>query len=477
MNDITESYCRTADLQHRRRHAQFFTPDLVARWMAEQIRGAQTLLDPALGLGIFPNQADAVSVVGYEIDPVVLRAAALDGVTVRQECFIQADCWGERYDAVLANPPYKNYHDYDITLVDTINSRLGVKLSRQANLSVLFLLKAVSMLKDGGTAAFIVPTEFMDCAYGTEVKRYLQPHLERVVVCQWDVFADALTTACLLVLKKNTSAATVQFQTAPDISHMSAPNVVARSDLNPAEKWRQYWEKCPFKNTATLDTYASVQRGIATGDNKYFCISRRRKEDLGLRHVLPCVSKSAHIKSAHFGESDFALLAERGEPVYLVDMQGYEHEEEVQRYLAHGQELGVHRRYLTRHRQPWYALEQRPVPDYFVGVFSRHGLKVIRNQAKALSLTCFHHVRLADVERRGLLEAWLSTDICKEVLWANRREYGGGLAKFEPSDLARGHVLDLESVTSADCELACRLHRAGNASLLEHLCRRLVDDG
>ena len=49
------AYAKLAPSEHRRRFGQFFTPMKVARAMAEWVmeRNPATLLDPALGMGVF----------------------------------------------------------------------------------------------------------------------------------------------------------------------------------------------------------------------------------------------------------------------------------------------------------------------------------------------------------------------------------------------------------------------------------------
>ncbi len=41
------------------------------------------------------------------------------------------------------------------------------------------------------------------------------------------------------------------------------------------------------------------------------------------------------------------------------------------------------------------------------------------------------------------------TDIAKEIFSDNRREYGGDLEKFEPNDLNKSYVLNLEVINFA----------------------------
>ena len=48
--------------------------------------------------------------------------------------------------------------------------------------------------------------------------------------------------------------------------------------------------------------------------------------------------------------------------------------------------------------------------------------------------------------KTDLLFAYLLTDVSKQIFEDNRREYGNGLQKFEPNDINKAKMLDLEQI-------------------------------
>lgn len=110
-------------------------------------------------------------------------------------------------------------------------------------------------------------------------------------------------------------------------------------------------------------------------------------------------------------------------------------------------QAGIHQKYLTSKRNPWYLLENRPPAPIWAGVFNRNGIKFVRNEAKISNLTAFHCIypvsNLFSNVETDLLFAYLLTDIAKQIFNDNRREYGDGLKKFEPNDLNNALMLDL----------------------------------
>ena len=75
---LEEKYISNVSLNHRKKYAQFFTPNNIAHFMCKWILGAakiNSILEPAYGLGIFSrtisSQCNAI-INAYEIDDVIL---------------------------------------------------------------------------------------------------------------------------------------------------------------------------------------------------------------------------------------------------------------------------------------------------------------------------------------------------------------------------------------------------------------------
>src|SRR5207248_1536624 len=84
--------------------------------------------------------------------------------------------------------------------------RTGVEVNGLAGLYVYFLLVATAWLEDGGHAAWLVPSEFMDVNYGAAIKRFLCDRVTLLRVHRFDPervqFDDALVSSVVLTLRK-----------------------------------------------------------------------------------------------------------------------------------------------------------------------------------------------------------------------------------------------------------------------------------
>ena len=502
-----ESYTLSVAERHRKRFGQFFTPAPVAEFMTKWVIAnplCRTILDPAVGLGIFfrtifnLRQRNSYDFTGYDIDSTILdKARSLlatfshANIKLRNKDYLFDD-WNGKYDGIICNPPYFKFQDYKnrAASLKEFQARAGMRLSGFTNIYTMFILKSVGQLSLNGRAAYIVPFEFLNSDYGTTIKKYLLENKTLRYVILFDsgenVFSNALTTSCILLFANDDQSRTVTFisaQKAEDLQNLSrrlahypdskvAGRTIHYADIDPCIKWRAYYQKQNsegFKNLTSLSAYGKVVRGIATGDNDYFTFDERKKSEFGIRdkYLLPCLTKAAHAGSNFFTQKDYEDLRLKGDRVFLLNAMGST-DGAVRRYIELGEKTGVDRRYLTSHRTPWYAIENRPPAPLLVMVFNRSGLRFVRNEANVRNLTCFHSIypNLFTLAKMDLLMAYFLTDISKEILNDNRREYGGGLNKFEPNDLNGARVIDLDVLDLRTERLIREIYESYRTSIL-----------
>lgn len=119
-------------------------------------------------------------------------------------------------------------------------------------------------------------------------------------------------------------------------------------------------------------------------------------------------------------------------------------------YLKHGVKEEINKRYLCRHREPWFCQEQRPVAPFLCTYMGRRTAKgrapfrFILNNSQATAtnvyLMLYPKPSLSTIlkdnqELRRRVWKALSA-IASDILTKNGRVYGEGLYKLEPKELA-----------------------------------------
>ena len=463
MGELAEAYSSVVGYEHRRARGQFFTPFDVAAFMCRWVLSGDSdeLYDPAFGLGSFyfaaKSLAPSVTFAGTEIDAGLLeyfRTHAPLMPSLSLSCGDYLAEWGRTHKAIVCNPPYMRFQQFASRgeVLASFERRLQMKLSGYTNIASAFLLKSLSELTHGARLAYIMPLEFLNTGYGKIVKdRLLDEGMLKALIKlqpEKEIFPDATTSLGMILVSRDGAIDPVRFYTVqnlrdlPDVLSTIPAQEVDVASLDPSEKWLKYFENerssffCP--DLVTIDSYGQFSRGIATGANEFFAVSRSKAAELGIprEYFLDCITKSAQVRSSVFTDSDFENLERKDSKVLLLNING-KPTEAVRKYLRYGEGMGYHLRYLTKMRTPWYKLERRTPAPLLFGVFSREKFKVVRNLSQVMNLTCFHcfYPNLFGLQLCDALFLYFQSRAARQILSISVRHYGDGLEKFEPNDL------------------------------------------
>ncbi len=449
-------YLQIVGEEHQKRFGQFFTPDTVATFMVDWVlnSGANEVFDPAFGLGAFRaaiNNRAGIQFKGCEVDATIVEFWERNAEQ-RADFVAIADyllSWGGQHANIVCNPPYMRFQKFlnrDMVIRE-FEQKIGIKLSGYVNTASAFLLKSLYELSQRGRLAYIMPLEFLNAGYGTLVKQKLveSGHLCSIISfdCEKDIFPDATTSVGIILYDKAVYHTDVQFfrlQSIDELASFERMQPVAEvphSALEPQAKWLPHFQATAFsvdrQKTTTLAHFGKFSRGIATGANAFFVLKPERvaARRFDATECVPCIAKSAQIKTAIFKDADFA-----NNPVFLFSVAGSP-SKAAEDYIRFGESEGYHERFLTKNRTPWYKTETRSPSPLLFGVFSRNGYKVVLNKTEALNLTCYHGFQpnLLGAAYIEHLFLYLSSQTGRQIVARSMRQYGRALDKFEPNDL------------------------------------------
>src|SRR3972149_4799676 len=169
----------------RYRLGQFFTPPVIAEFMAQAVRDVEpeTVLDPGVGGGVLLRAiGEGPRRFGLDVDPLAVELAAPSlgpDAELAVGDFLDPPSWPlslESFDAIIANPPYVRHHNMSAehkALAQRYSARLRSKVSSLSGSYVYFFLESLLRLNEGGRLVFITPPEFLDVRYGGAVQAAL----------------------------------------------------------------------------------------------------------------------------------------------------------------------------------------------------------------------------------------------------------------------------------------------------------------
>ncbi len=462
-------------------------------------------LEPGFGTGPFYSAllqqvpgSRIEAAVGYEIDPHYgdpakelwkgseLRLCIADFTKAEPPRAEEG-----KYNLVVCNPPYVRHHHLSQTQKRELQAAVTRSLNRRmdglSGLYTYFLVLSQAWMANHGVGAWLIPSEFMDVNYGRRMKEVLMEKVSIHRIHRFDPnevqFGDALVSSAVLFFRNSPPPPghEVDFTFGGTIGMPKMSGSIRVADLRNVSKWTGLPQGLsrPTKSssTPTLGDLFSIKRGLATGCNAFFVLSQERTAEFHLpkRFLKPILPSPREI------DMDEILADEEGEPQipkrrYLLSCDLPENEVRVKypplwKYLERGIREEIDKRYLCRHREPWYSQEDRPPAPFLCTYMGRQTLKsespfrFMLNHSKATAANVY-----LMLYPKPVLAVMLSRDpelyravwkalssITAEMLVGEGRIYGGGLHKLEPKELANVPADAVLRVLSEGKKL--RLHR------------------
>lgn len=463
-----------------REKGQFWTPSWVTEAMVAYTvnGGADTVFDPAVGAGAFFLAAKHLSceigrkiaLRGTEIDPTALEQARQAGLndkdlkSVQITDFVLSPPPGP-FTAIVANPPYIRHHRLPLGIKEELRKfgacLIGKALDGRAGLHVYFLLRALELLDAEGRLAFIMPADTAEGVFSSTLWNWITCNyrLDAVVTFAPEAspFPKVDTNAIIFMIRN---------------SHPDKHFLWARCS-EPQTKHLKLWALSDFKETngtaltvykrqlseglrtglsrkpvnrkhhgLTLGHFAKVLRGIATGANDFFLLSKSKAAELEIPRdlLIPAVARTRDIPGDEITSETIDSLESMGRPTLLFSPGGqpidyFPHP--VRAYLKQGEYKGLDKRPLIATRRPWYKMESRSVPPFLFAYLGRRNARFIRNLAGVVPLTGFLCVYPLQQDPAYVHKLWEILRHPKTManLSLVGKSYGAGAIKVEPRAL------------------------------------------
>lgn len=473
-----------ADQTAQKLRGGYYTPSdlaaFIARWIGDP--APARVLEPSCGDGAFFQAManvggfERTEVVGFELDEREAGKAAnraselrMPNVEVRSEDFL---AWaienmakgGERFDAVVGNPPFVRYQFLPPTFqtrAARIFEELDLKFTKHTNAWVPFILASMSLLRPGGRLAMVVPAEIIHVTHAQSLRTYLGKECRRLVIIDpeelW--FDGTLQGAVILMAEKRIGPDQAaeglgmvpvrgrEFLRRTPAELFAAPQSINGKTV--AGKWTRalldletralFDELEDHPDVHRFKDIARVDVGIVTGANKFFLVSDETVETFGLeKYAHPMFGRSEHCPGVIYDERQHAANAEKGSPTNFLwfDDAPASMRSGPKRYIELGEKDELHTRYKCRIRAPWFK-----VPSVYateVGMLKRsHDTpRLILNRLGAYTTDTAYRIRTQRLAGERLVGCFINplTALSAEL---EGRHYGGGVLELIPSEIER----------------------------------------
>ena len=240
----------------KQEQGQFFTNPIIANFMCDLVyhKSAQSVLDPAVGKGIFltcleKKSAHDIQGLAYDIDSEMINIAsgiANKNIQFKNEDYLLSEI-KNKPDIIICNPPYNKFQEIPNRnkYIELFKEKYNFVISGYSNLCIYFLMKSLFELNENGKCAYIIPFEFFNTGYGERIKEFFiqSKFLKEIYIfdSKLSLFDDALTTSCILLFEKKEHEK-IKFVSINNIEEIKNERFKSSknyyySELNHKEKW------------------------------------------------------------------------------------------------------------------------------------------------------------------------------------------------------------------------------------------------
>ncbi|HBF5910516.1 TPA: class I SAM-dependent methyltransferase, partial [Clostridioides difficile] len=195
---------------------------------------------------------------------------------------------------------------------------------------------------------------------------------------------------------------------------------------------------------------ASVDVGITTGNNDYFCVDNQTVNKFDLKEISkPLIARSVNLNGIKFTREDWKYNINRGAKTYLIDFPDIPYEQYSYRqreYIEKGEREEQNTGYKCRIRQRWYRVPSIWLPDAFL--LRRNHLYpkfILNSEVEAVSTDTMHRIRFnEDIDHNRVLLSYYNS-ITLAFTEIEGRSYGGGVLEILPGEFEKVIIPDLQS--------------------------------
>lgn len=425
-----------------------FTPPWLADEVVKHLLPGLTVVDLGAGSGMLTIAAarKGFRVVAIEEDEELatildslVRIMRLRGSIELRVC--NAFSYSRHIEGqIMANPPFTRHHSIPIQkkqVLAKMSSELGLPLQKTTGYYGYFMVYAWAS-EWSRRDVLLLPTNWLEALYGRALRQMLLARGYEISLVEnghhSPIFDHALTTICLVTTWPQRSAGNGRELIAP-VSVLRGPNgITAEKDASEDQLAARLGQRLSnsiqseHKTNHVVEDVFRVRRGIATGHNEFFVLSKASAQTLGIarRELMKILRR---------------LPADSQTPdvAYLWVPDNNPSEASLRR-IAEGEKSGVNQRYLCEHRKPWWRVEVRSTPAYFMAYMGRGRPRIVENRDGLLNLNNTHGLYIKEKVSIGLARRtvkWLGSKEGIEALSSQARHYFGGMWKLEPGDVER----------------------------------------
>jgi len=211
MNFSNESKQLTKQLskEDKKNNGIYFTPPSIiaktVKALFPYFKNITDILEPSCGSGEFLQRFERFP--RFNIDAIEFNEIIYNSIKDKfKSNILNTDFleWNttKKYDLIIGNPPF-----YVMKKQSIKNNKYEHYYTGRPNIFVLFIGKALEMLKNNGILAFVLPKNFMNCLYYDNLRKHISTNYKiiDIIECYEDKYLETQQDTVVLIIQNQNS--------------------------------------------------------------------------------------------------------------------------------------------------------------------------------------------------------------------------------------------------------------------------------
>lgn len=483
LDPLGDAFALVRTAGERRRQGATYTPLPIVRSMIEWAANFQKsagwaeperVVDPGAGSARFllaaARRFPNAELIGVELDPLAALIAranlAAGGYATRSRIVVGDYRVGDYRDLKLppaggrtlyvGNPPYVRHHVIAAKWKQWLTAEaraLGYEASQLAGLHVHFFLATALQAKAGDFGSFITAAEWMDVNYGRLVRRLFLNELGgrslTVIEPTARPFADAASTAVIGTFEIGARPKSIHVRRVDEIAQLQTTKggrLLHRARFETETRWSRLTRRSKAVPVGFIELgeLCRVHRGQVTGANRVW-IAGKHSRGLPPAVLFRSVTRARELFQADGVLGDCSTLKQVID--LPVDLSVFDADERraIDGFLKIAKAAGAAEGYVAANRRAWWAVGLKSPAPILATYMARRAPAFVRNLVDARHINIAHGLYPREPLAPQILDR-LAAYLAAATHVHDGRTYAGGLTKFEPREMERLSIPNLETL-------------------------------